>query len=282
MKMVLPRIGYLGVDCLNTTFIARALRDTKLFFISPVVTKGRHLGSVAHRGEVFQAEINADTAIANRQIIRNLALKDDVPAPARVFDKGSALNGFRDSARLPKEIAPLQISDGVSINIDGSGDKRHPAKLALGAKARSELGALPLAVPGYDKLPTNRANGVTMQSKIRTGARAKLDQVKGRRPRNVRASGAPSLRFTLGRSQKVPDLITRDRMPTQMLSGRRVLDTKLETENAHMRCSTSPTVARRSVFPARDRQLLYSTPRINQVPLLPAMNDGVSACGEFR
>lgn len=282
VQMMLSRIGDLGVDCFGPALVSRPLGNGQSLFVFSVVAKCWNLNAIRARRQCLEAEVDADFAIASSEIVWNLTLKDNVPATARVFDKRSALNVIGNFAGFPEEVSALEVDRARTVNANGTRDKRNPAELALWTEASAEFRAFSLAVTRNNELAADCLDGIGVDAKSRASPGTKLDQVKRSWPAHRKPRLPSPLCFPLRGNAEVPDLIARNGVSTQMFSGRGILDAKLKRKDAHMRCSVQITVARRSVCSARDRHSSYSTPCINQAPLLPAMNDGVSAWGETR
>jgi hypothetical protein len=62
---------------------------------------------------------------------------------------------------------------------------------------------------------------------------AEFDEVKCRRPSNLKAGAMAALRLTLDFDAIVPDLIAPNSVPFQILGGNRILDTEFECDDAH-------------------------------------------------
>jgi hypothetical protein len=115
VKVVTASVRYLGMDSSNSLLVSRPLGNSQTSFILPVVLERRHLATVAQRCEILQAKVDANSAIASGEIIGHLALKDDIPAPARVLGETSATILALDVAAFPKLVSTLEVNNSATV-----------------------------------------------------------------------------------------------------------------------------------------------------------------------
>jgi hypothetical protein len=91
VKLMFARIGDLGVDRTDAALVSGALRNGKRSLVLVVVPKRRDGRAITQRGKCLKPEIDADAAIAGREIVGDLALKNHEPSPACILDEAAGL-----------------------------------------------------------------------------------------------------------------------------------------------------------------------------------------------
>ena len=152
--MILSCVGDLGVNRLDPAFVrarcARALcpsRGVPQIFDNLAVTG---------RGERFQPKVDADLAVAGRQIVGNLDVEANPPFTARVLNERAALSRLRQRTPLVAEPAELlaEISDCVAVKLATLALKRNPTKSAASAARCSEPERMLSLITGFSELLT--------------------------------------------------------------------------------------------------------------------------------
>ena len=69
VELVLSNIRDLGVDCLNSALVTRALLYSERGFIPTIVPQGRNSVAVAARRQRLQSEVNPDLSVSSGQIV---------------------------------------------------------------------------------------------------------------------------------------------------------------------------------------------------------------------
>lgn len=231
VKLMFAGVGDLGVDRANAALVSGSLRNGKRGLVLAVVAKHRDGRAVAQRGERLKPEIDADAPVAGRQIVRDLALENDEPSPARILGKASGFDALGKVAGFPEPEPPLEVSHLWPVDLDGARDKRHPAEGALGSEAGAEARTFALGVTRRGKLAADRLNGVRVQAEQRAAAGAELDQVEGAWPLDDAACFPAGFGLALSGDAEVPNLIGRVGVPGKVFAGGCVLDTVFETEH---------------------------------------------------
>jgi len=231
VKLVFARVGDLGVDRTDAALVTGPLRNGKRGLVLAIVPKRRDGRAIAQRGERLKPEIDADAAIAGRQIVRDLALENDEPSPARILGKAPSLDALGKVAGFPEPEPALEIGQLRPVDLHRARDKRHPAEGALGAEAGAEARTLALGVTRRGELAADGLNGVRVQPEQRTTAGAELDQVKGARPFDDAACFPAGFSLALSGDAEVPNLIGRVGVPGKVFASGCVLDTVFETEH---------------------------------------------------
>ena len=231
VKLVFARTGDLGVDRADTALVSCALCNGKRGLVFAVVAQSGNGRSIAQRGERLKTKIDANAPVAGRQIVRDLALENDEPSPARILGKASGLEAFRKIAGFPEPEPAFEVSHLGAIDLHRALDKRHPPEGALGAETGAEARTLALGVTRRGELAADSLNGVRVQPEQRTTAGAELDQIVGARPLGDTASFPTRFGLALSGDAEVPNLIGRIGVPGKVFAGGCVLDTVFETEH---------------------------------------------------
>ena len=243
VKLVFARVGDLGVDRANAAFVSCPLRNGKRGLVLAIVAKCRDGRAIAQRGERLKPEIDANAPVAGRQIVRDLALENDEPSPARILGKAPGLDALGKVAGFPEPEPALEISHLRAVDLDGARDKRHPAERALRSEAGPEARTSSLGVTRCGELAADRLHGVRMHPEQRAAAGAEFDQVEGAWPFDDAARFPAGFGLALSGDTEVPNLIGRIAMPGKVFASGCVLDTVFETEHRH---SLFPPIQRRS------------------------------------
>jgi putative transposase len=231
VKLMFARIGDLGVDRANAALVSGALLDGKRGLVFSVVAKRRDGRAITQRGKRLKPEIDADATVASRKIVRDLALKNDIPSPARILGKAPGLDALGKVARFPEPEPALEIRHLRPVDLHSTWNKRHPSEGALGSEAGAEARTLALGITRRSELAADSLNGVRVQPEQRADPSAKLDQVVGTRPFDGAPSFPAGFGFALSGDAEVPNLIGRIGVPGKVLAGGCVLDTVFETEH---------------------------------------------------
>ena len=216
VKMVAPRVRDFCVDRTDPFLVSGALRDSQKTLVFPVMPQGRDMGSIRHRSEVLQAEINADMATTSRQIIGHLALERHVPAATGIFDERTRFYFSIQFPRLPERKVALEVNGLVLPNLNRASDKRDPAKSTLWTETGSEFGAPTMLVTRFDELTADAADRIRVKPDIGRTTGGEFDQVESRRPPRLEASLSSALRLALGGDAKIPHLVACDAVPPKM------------------------------------------------------------------
>lgn len=212
VQEIFAAVRDLGVYRSNTRLIARSLGFSQGRFVLREVFGVLNRAPVTERGERLDAEVDADSRTSLLGGFFDLALKDDVPAPASVFDKTGAPQFALKWSRLPKtELTPLHnyVVFGYSVCADLQG---HPAQRPLAAKDGPESRASTLSFTGLAKAQAEDVDCVGKYSKFLGGAGCQLHQIKGRRPARIRTGMPAPFRLTLNLAEIIPDKITGARL----------------------------------------------------------------------
>jgi hypothetical protein len=94
MDVIFPGIRDLGMNSLGALAVTGALRRGKCPFVLAVVAERGDRSAIAARRKGFQPQINADFAVAYRQI-GNIDVEAHVPASACILDERSTFCGWR-------------------------------------------------------------------------------------------------------------------------------------------------------------------------------------------
>lgn len=235
VQFVFPAVGDFGVNSPNPVPISGSLGAAKRSFVFPIVTGGVNDKAVTAHGQRFQAEIDADMAIAARQIVGNVALEIDVPAPARIFSERARFELAANVSGLPEVELAFEVADIRAVDLGGTRDKRHPPERALRTKAGAKTWAPFVKIAGRDELATDHGDSVRMQAEIGGNANREFAKIETCGPTHLPTGVPTPLRFPLGGYAKVPDLVASDSVSPQVLSCGRVLDTIPEGQHGHVR-----------------------------------------------
>lgn len=231
VKLMFARAGDLGVDRANAALVPGPLRNGKRGLVLAIVPKRRDGRAIAQRGESLKPEIDANAPVAGRQIVRDLALEDDEPSPARILGKAAGLDALGKVTGFPEPEPALEVSHLRAVDLHRARDKRHPAKGALGSETGAEARAFALGVTGRGELAADGLNGIGVQAEQRAAADAELDQVEGAWPLHDAACFPAGFGLTLNGDAEVPNLIGRVGVPGKVFASGCVLDTVFETKH---------------------------------------------------
>lgn len=231
VNLVFARVGDLGVDRADAALVSGPLRNGKRGLVLAVVAKRRDGRAITQRGECLKTQIDADAPVAGRQIVRDLALENHEPSPARILGKAPGFDALGKVARFPEPEPALEVSHLQPVDLDGARDKRHPAEGALWAEAGAKARTLALGVARRSELAADGLNGVRVQPEQRATAGAELDQVEGTRPFDNAACFPAGFSLALSGNAEVPNLIGRIAMPGKVFASGCVLDTVFETQH---------------------------------------------------
>lgn len=233
MKVMPAHIGDLCRNGAGAFLVSGTLRLTERAFVLPVVAQGRNFGAVAACRERFEAKVDSDFAVADRQGVRDLALKSHVPATSRILNEATGLEDAFDVTGLPEAKAPFEVDHAIAVNTDSTGDERYPSERALSSEAGAKAWACAVQIARCGKLATDGANSIAMQAKLCAASCAEIDQIEGGRPARRAASVAALFGLSLRSHAEIPDLITGNGMASEMLAGDGILDAEFECENTH-------------------------------------------------
>lgn len=231
VEMVAPRIGDFSVDNSDASLVTRALGNSERRLVLAVVPQSGNNGAVCASSDSLQSEINTDLAIAGRQIVGNLALKTDIPAPASVLHEAASLERAVDIARLPEVKFALEVDDVRAIDLQGTRDKRYPAKSPLRAAAGAETRAAFVQIARRGELAADCLYSVGVQAEVSSAAGAEINQIKGAWPFAGAARLPSSFGLTLYLAAVVPDLVHRKGVPPEAFSCSSVLNTVFERQH---------------------------------------------------
>ncbi len=231
VNLVFAGVGDLGVDRTDAALVSGALLDRKRGLILPIVAQGRDRIALTQCGERLKTQVNANLASADRQIICNLALENDIPSAARILDEAAGLESFGNVSRFPEPKPALEIRHLRPIDPHGARNKRHPSESALGSEAGAEARTFALGIARGCELAADRLHGVGMQPEQRAAPGAELDKIVSARPTDGKTGLAAAFGLALRRHAEVPNLTAGARMPGKVLAGGCVLDTVFETQH---------------------------------------------------
>lgn len=233
VKVVTARVGNLRVDCAHPFLVPTALGAAQGIGILSVVLECGNLAAIAESGEVFQAEVDPNLPISSRKIVRNLALKGDVPATASIFDEGASSELADNSAVCPKAVVPPQIGHHSIAVPRRARQDRHPPQRAAATETCSKSWRPFRGVPGVYKLPANLIDGIRMETEQGTGSAGHLGKRDSGRPPLGFVAAATTLDLDLGFHTIIPDLVRSGSEPAQMAARGGVLDPELIGDKRH-------------------------------------------------
>ena len=102
MQMVAPRVGNIGVDRLGAPLVSGTLCDCKRGLVPSIVPQGGDRRAIAACCERLESEVNSDLTVAGREIVGDVTLKRDIPAPAGILRKTSGLELAAEVTRFPR------------------------------------------------------------------------------------------------------------------------------------------------------------------------------------
>ena len=258
VQKVVTTVRNLRVDRLGAPLLVGALRQRESLLGTTIDTLRFNLFSGGKRREVFQAEVDTDTArrltsmdIGRRHIDHNI----QVPVPSRVTRKVGAI------LDLPFWQRPA-VKDAEGITCEAkritfpfqfSSLDRHPTQgtLAAVAKVRPLFLRARLRV-----LFADRVDRSGMQAQFLAATGRQLVEVKSRQPR-----AAKTQRILLPIVAVIPDEVTRTRLPV-----------KQPVKGFHpVTINKNHAVIIGSVFSNRKASIAAQS-----APFLPALKDGVS------
>jgi len=231
VQLVATRVGDLGVDRPDAALVPGPLRNGKPGLVSAVVAQRRDGRAITQRGKRLQTEIDADVAVAYRQVVGDFAFENDIPPPARILREAPGLDVFGDVPRFPEPEPALEIRHLRPVDLHRARDKRHPAEGALGAEAGAEARTFALGVTRRGELAADGLNGIGVQAEQRAATSAEFDQIEGARPFDDAASFPAGFGLTLGGDAEVPNLIGRIAITGKVFASGCVLDTEFVTEH---------------------------------------------------
>ncbi len=233
VKVVTARVRDLRVNGAHPLLVSRPLSACQSVGVLSVMLKRGDLPAVAERGDVFQAEIDTNLAVASGHVIFNFAVEAYVPAAPGVFDKRAGFEFALDLSTLPELEWPLHVRDLASGDPNSPWDEDYPAERAPCAERGTKLwGSSPL-VPGSYELPTNLIDRVRVKAKEQPATYREPAKIDCRWP-PARGAAFPSrLGFSLHRNAVVPDLVTCRRITTQMATSRSILDAEFVGQKRH-------------------------------------------------
>ena len=228
VKMMAATVCYLCMQRPNTPYVPRAISNRKLDSVSLSVTGCLYSRAITAGRNRRQSKIHPNLANAKRLRRIHLALKNNVPASARILDKSAFSNLATKLAGPPETHLSLQINHGSVTNSNGSSSEWDPTQrtpwAGTPAIARTSLGSTPL----HCKLTTNTLDGVAMQPKRGRAAGAQLNQIKRSRPAPI-----PLLGVTLRIATIVPNRIHGHAMPGEDIAQPGVLQPILVAQENH-------------------------------------------------
>lgn len=159
------------------------LRPAYLLGRAAVELRRSNLLSVGKCREVFQAQINADLAVANGKAVADFTVEIQVPMAVGVFAEAARADTIRYLSGKPKAVGLAEIRDSVAVDCQGTAAvERHPPKGPLCTGAGAPPWALPRFVSALCELKADADNGVGVQPKYFRRARRQTNQVKTARP----------------------------------------------------------------------------------------------------
>ena len=188
---IIAAIRYLSVYRTHLAFLARPLRDSKSLFSSPVDALRLNLFARGQGGEVFQAQVNADTFDGLARIGRNgIDFNDDVQKPVApaVARKARAILDFPvwQGAAVENAEGVSGKAKGIALPLEFAALERHPSErlLAPVAQVGPSLLASRLGV-----LLTHGVDRARVQAKLFAAASGQFVQVKPGMPAPAKAQG---------------------------------------------------------------------------------------------
>lgn len=228
VKLVTARVGDLGMDRADAALVSGALGYGKRGFVLLVMPERRNRSSVAAHGEGLEAKVDTDFTVPGGQIICDLALERDIPAPTCVLHESASPELSAYLAGLPEAEAPLEVDRCVTVDLHGAGNERDPTEGALRAEADAETRATPMLVTGPGKLATDGVDSVRMQAKVCCNSGGQPIQVDCGWPADIQPALPAALGLSLRCYAEVPNLIAGDSVSVEMLPCGRVFHTEFE------------------------------------------------------
>lgn len=234
MEVMVPSIGYFGVDRFDAPPISGTLRGGKSGFVLTIMMQGWNRRTARTCRQSFKPKIDADTAIPGREVIVDFTLECHVPSTARVLDKSTGLKPPGDVSGFPESEWPLEIDGRIVVDPQRAWNKWYPAKGAITTIARTESGAPLPCIPRSRELSANNIHGIGVDIKLCADSDAECSQVYCRWPMHRLPGFIATLSLVLRCNAEIPYLIARDRVLSQTLPTCCVLDAKFEGDKTHL------------------------------------------------
>jgi hypothetical protein len=226
--LILSDVRNLCVDGFDATLVAGALLNGERDLVLAIVLKRRNSVAIAARRQRPQSKVDPYLSVAGRQVIGNLTLETDIPAPASVLSKAAGLDVVGNIPRFPEVEFPFEVDDMCAFETYSALDKWQPTECALrptaGAKARGVAGG----VARDYKLLANLTDRIGVQPKFRSTSSSQLDKIEVRRPTTLRRA-VPVIghRPALYLATVIPHEVARPRVPPEVLTDHCVFDAEL-------------------------------------------------------
>lgn len=230
VKMVTAGIGDLGMDRLDPLLVSRPLSASEYGLKLSIVSEGRNLPAIGQCREVFQAKVNADAPAPGGQVVGNLALECDIPAPASIFDKAASATFAFDFSGLPEAKAAFEVNGAVAVNLRGARDEGYPSQGPLTAKTGAKAGTAVMLIAGLGELATDCVSGIRVDTQFGSTTNDHLIEINAREAPGSFVAMPATLSFALRSNTEVPYLIAGDRMAAEVSVP--ALDAILEGDDA--------------------------------------------------
>jgi hypothetical protein len=271
VQKVLPSICDLGVYGPDAFLVTGSL-GTGEGRLLPAIEFGRgDLVTIAHGGEFFQAKVNSHRTCATRDIISDFANEGDIPAAASILDERSSFERAINIAGFPEPKAALEVDGGVAVDPDGPVNEWNPPERSARAKARTEARAFLMQVTAGNKLLADAHNGIGVEPELGAVACAQLDQVERCGPLDLSTAHPSPVSVLLVANEEVPDLVTGNGMPVEMLPDSRILDAEFVSDKAQLGLILVPSGSIKSApstlqGPARSSFIVLPAKHVNPQP----------------
>lgn len=240
VKVVAAGVRDLCVDRTYPAFISGPLRSHKRGLVLSKMTERWNFFAGAQRRKVLEAKVNADPVRPHGKVVLNFALKRDVPSPASILDKSSALELPDDFPGFPEPISTLSVHDRVAIYFERARNERYPSERSFGPRANAEPRAPTMLIPGFCKLMADMGHSVGVNAKLGGCASGQHSKVIFREPRR-RLPALPALfRLAMCGDTEVPHLIAGPRNLIQRLFADGVFDAEFVGQVRHAEIISNP------------------------------------------
>lgn len=221
----------LGIDGLDASLVAGALRLAERDFMLAVDAWRFNGPAIAQGGKGFEAKVDADFAGPGHHVIGDFAGERRVPAAARILHERAANEVTTKRAMLPERIPALEVRHAATEQRRSARDVRYPSQRLSIAETCPESRAATMLVAGPGELPADLRDGIGVDAQQRATAGAELAKVNPCRPSTGQSGLSASFGFPLRGNEKVPDLIALDSHRVEALDSG--LDAVLVCQDAH-------------------------------------------------
>jgi hypothetical protein len=210
MQSVLAPVRNLGMDVLRLALVLRPLRRAEFCFEDAEVAGIAYLLACRERGEVLEAQVDADDANRGASIRGGHFNRDiQIPVPARVLiETGAVANlAFGERAAVEDLIGLAVEPESAFVALNVASFERNPAQGLLAAPAQIRAFVL---LARLDVLLADLVNRPSVQAKFFACAAGEAHKLKRGRP-----PLAPFQRLLLNIVAVIPDKIHRFRLATK-------------------------------------------------------------------